>query len=417
MTVADAMRKEVVVISPGATLRSACRIIFGGQVGGLPVVDKRGKLVGIVVEKDILRLFFPSSQEYVEDFTHAKDFQLMEEKISETLSLPVEKFMSRNPLTVGPQTPLLKAASLMITKRVGRLPVIDGHKKLVGILSHGDIFRSLVRKRIPSLKRGKKTGVDFFSRLASHYDLSFSWSQRLAEEIPFLVRALKKNKVRTVLDLGCGTGEHVIALAKLGFNLTGVDGNEEMLTKALEKSEKQKETVRQNSEFLCLPLDKIALLKGRQFDAAICLGNMLSFLLNYERELLSLKKVLKPKATLIIQIRNFDRILEEKERLINLNFGFGESSEGWEKEYAFLRFYDFRPDGLLNFNVETLANDGRIWQSYGVETNIQRPILKENLKRFLIKLGFSKIKFFGDFKGSPYHKDKSRFLIAVSSRN
>lgn len=416
MTVADVMHKEVVTITPDATLKAACRLIFSGQVGGLPVIDKKGKLVGIVVEKDILCLFFPSCQDYTEDYTHAKDFELMEEAIGETLNLPVKKFMSGNPLTVKPETHLMKATSLMITKRIRKLPVVDKNKRLVGIISQGDIFRSIVRKRIPSLKGRIKTGFNFFSRLAHCYDLTFSWSQRLAKEIPFLVKHLKKNNAKTVLDLGCGTGEHVIALAKLGFKTTGVDANEDMLANATEKLAKQKENVRKNIEFIPIPLSDIESLGERSFDVVFCIGNMLPNILNYEKELPLLKKVLNPKATLIIQIKNFDQLMEEKERFISLNFSYGESGDEWEKEFAFLRFYDFRRDGLLNINIETLVSDGRAWRSYGIETNVQKPILKRNLTHSLKTLGFSKIQLLGNFQGEAYDKDKSPLLIAICNR-
>lgn len=416
MKVADVMQEEVVTISPEATLRSASRVIFSGQIGGLPVVDQRRKLVGIIVEKDILSLFFPPLQEYVADYTHAKDFESMEEKVSELLDLPIKKFMTKNPLTIEPEAPLMRAAALMITKRVRKLPVVNKRKKLVGIISQGDIFRRLVQKRIPSLQTRARRGPDFFSRFARYYDISFSWDQRLTEEIPFLVKHLKKNKVKTVLDLGCGTGEHAIALAKRDFKVIGVDNNEEMLANALEKREKQEEKVKQNLEFVHLSIRDLASLKGRQFDAALCLGNVMANILDYKREFLPLKRMLTPKALFIIQVRNFANILTERERFIRLDFSFPETASEWEKEYAFLRFYNFRTDGLLDFNVETLASDGRIWHSYGVETTVRKPILKRDLTWILKKLGFTEINFFGNFNSERYNQDKSRRLIAVATR-
>lgn len=417
MKVADVMQKEVVTVSPEVTLRSACHIIFSGQIGGLPVVNKRGRLVGIVVERDILALFFPSLKEYTEDFVHVRDFELMEDHISETLNLPVKNFMSKNPLTIGPQAPILRAASLMITKRVRKLPVIDNKKRLIGIISQGDIFRTIVRKKIPSLKGRLKRGLDFFSRFAKYYDISFSWDQRLEEEIPFLVNYLKKPQAKKILDLGCGTGEHTLALAKRGFQVTGIDSNEEMLANAHEKLEKQADKIKKNVELTQLSIGEASTLKDRQFDAVICLGNiMLSSVLDYGKELLSLKKILGKKGVFIIQLKNFDRVMADRERFISLDFSFGESGEEWEKEYAFLRYYDFRSDGLLNFNVETLASNGRYWRSYGVETTLQKPILKKDLTRVLKKLGFGKIRFFGSFKGERYNRESSPLLIAVAAR-
>ncbi|MDP3998963.1 MAG: hypothetical protein Q8P89_05120, partial [bacterium] len=118
----------------------------------------------------------------------------------------------------------------------------------------------------------------------------------------------------------------------------------------------------------------------------------------------------------IIQLKNFDRVMADRERFISIDFSFGESGEEWEKEYAFLRFYDFLPNGLLNFNVETLATDGRYWHSYGVEANLQKPLLKRDLVRIFKKLGFNKVGFFGSFNSEKYNKEKSPLLIGVGTR-
>lgn len=410
------MQKKVVTITPEATLRSASRIIFGGKNYALPVVDNKGTLIGIVVKKDILRLFFPSVQEYIEDYPHATDFDLMEDKIHEALEIPAKQFMSKNPLTIDSETPLMQAASLMMSKRIGSLPVINDNRKLVGIITHEDIFRTIVRNKIPSLSSHERRGLDFFTRFAKYFDLSFSWSQRLAEEIPFLLKYFKKYKVKAVLDLGCGTGEHTLALAKKGFKVTGVDLNNDMLDYAKEKWKKQDKSVRQNFEFLNIPIREVQSLHGKRYDAAICLGNALPNISNYEKELLGLQETLNPKAIIILQIANYDKIMSEKQRFISFNFSFGETGKEWEKEFAFLRFYNFRPDGDLEFNVETLANDGMLWHSYGVETIVQKPTLKRNISRILNKLGFRNIRFFGDFKEAKYDRDSSQCLIAVATR-
>src|SRR3990172_3679441 len=133
MKVTDALEKNPATITPQTTLRQAARLIFGGQMSGVPVINDKGKLVGIVVEKDILSQFYPSQTEYIEDYTSAHDFEAMEEDVTEAMNLPVEKFMSKNPITVSPQTPLLKAGSLMMSKRFRRLPVIDSRGHLLGM--------------------------------------------------------------------------------------------------------------------------------------------------------------------------------------------------------------------------------------------------------------------------------------------
>lgn len=147
MKVKDVMSKKVVTVNPETTFREIGNIIFGKRFSrkfsSVPVVDKKGKLLGIVAEKDLLMRLYPSQKEVIEDFFGTTNFYEMEEKIHEVEKLTAQEIMSKNPLVAQPATPLMKAGSLMLVKRFRRLPVVDKKGKLVGIISQGDIFRAI----------------------------------------------------------------------------------------------------------------------------------------------------------------------------------------------------------------------------------------------------------------------------------
>ncbi|TSC54279.1 MAG: hypothetical protein LiPW16_74 [Microgenomates group bacterium LiPW_16] len=147
MKVRDVMSKKVVTVSPETTFREIGNIIFGKRFSrkfsSVPVVDKKGKLLGIVAEKDLLIRLYPSQREVIEDFFGTTDFYEMEEKIHEVEKLTAQELMTKNPIVTTSETPLLKAGSLMLVKRVRRLPVVDKEGRLVGIVSQGDIFRAI----------------------------------------------------------------------------------------------------------------------------------------------------------------------------------------------------------------------------------------------------------------------------------
>jgi SAM-dependent methyltransferase len=78
----------------------------------------------------------------------------------------------------------------------------------------------------------------FGQRYADHYDLLYH-DKDYEAECDLIESAFRKHSqgpVKTILDLGCGTGNHAILLARRGYGVTGVDFSEEMLTRAQEKA-------------------------------------------------------------------------------------------------------------------------------------------------------------------------------------
>lgn len=157
MRVRNVMSRKVVTVSPETTLKEIGDIIFGKafhhKFSSVPVVDKKKKLVGIVTEKDLLRRLYPSEREVIENFFEATNFYGMEEKIHEVAKLSAEKIMGKSPITISPDEPLMKAGSLMLTTNKRRLPVVDKKGKLVGVISQGDIFRTV----FTHLKKGESS--------------------------------------------------------------------------------------------------------------------------------------------------------------------------------------------------------------------------------------------------------------------
>lgn len=60
-----------------------------------------------------------------------------------------------------------------------------------------------------------------YEGLTEKYDALSRWEERLDTEVSFFKRLFKEHNVETILDCACGTGRHVIALYKAGFNVIG----------------------------------------------------------------------------------------------------------------------------------------------------------------------------------------------------
>lgn len=153
LKVKDIFKKKFVSTTPNATLNDAAKLIFGEHHKGLPVVEgKYKKLVGFISEQDITSEMFPSISDLMEDYVHERDFEAMEMKIKPVLQKKVKDIMSKRVTYIHLEDPILKAESIMKVKGVGRLPVVDDKKHVIGIISKGDIFRALVSPKVRGFK-------------------------------------------------------------------------------------------------------------------------------------------------------------------------------------------------------------------------------------------------------------------------
>lgn len=145
MKVREIMKTDVYSVKPDDPLTNVAAIICGKKVSGVSVVDESGKLVGIISEKDLLKAMYPSYEEFWEYPVYQMDFEEMEIRVEDMSRRKVKEIMTTPVITVPSDTPILKVASLMIRRRIRRVPVVDGDK-LVGIVSQGDIHQAIFRK-------------------------------------------------------------------------------------------------------------------------------------------------------------------------------------------------------------------------------------------------------------------------------
>jgi len=406
MRVSDVMQRHVDSVDTNATVLDVARLIFGRKVNGVPVC-KGKKVIGFVTERDILSKFFPSVQEYMEDAVHARDFEGMEEKIEEIFSLPVSKIMSKNPATITSDTPLLKAQSMMMVKKIGRLPVIDGKDNLIGIISKGDIFKAVVGKKMPYAE-----SEEYHDWIAKHYDFVVGWESRLDKEIPALVELFKKNKIEKILDVGCGTGEHAIALARNGFSVHGIENSRLMYNVAKSKWDSLPKNLQEKVQFTRKDhLQALKEIRGK-FDAAIFMGNALAHMPNtYLEALQELDRILSSKNALIVtQLINHEKAIKTNNRLFLFSIKQSKLSPEWE--HAYFWFYDppRKKGGPLILNAGILNFNGRIW-TIGSMNSVPTVLLtKDKLNNIFRKIRFPRTSFYGTKKYGSLFSNSFKIL-------
>ena len=129
MLVKNRMTADPVAVRPGDTLADALRLTREHRIRHLPVVDG-GVVVGIVSDRDI-RLAMPSPLT-VADADRAAFLE----------GTRIDAIMTREVETVGPFDPVEDAAQQLCRRRVGALPVVDAHGRLLGIVTETDILHA-----------------------------------------------------------------------------------------------------------------------------------------------------------------------------------------------------------------------------------------------------------------------------------
>jgi acetoin utilization protein AcuB len=132
MLVKDRMSHPVITISPQATLADAWNLMNDENVSRLPVVDRKGALIGIISEKQVLR-YLPSEATTLDRW----EIQGVMTKIL------VEKVMTREVLTIADDTPIEEAARIMADNQISGIPVLS-NGKLAGMIAETDLFKAFL---------------------------------------------------------------------------------------------------------------------------------------------------------------------------------------------------------------------------------------------------------------------------------
>jgi CBS domain-containing protein len=132
MRVNELMTKHVATIRSGDTASEALRMMWDCDCGSLPVIDDDSKAIAIVTDRDIaMTALF-------------RDLPPSALRVSEAMSKDIQ--------SCAPDDSVASAEQIMRAHQIRRLPVLDGERRLVGVLSMADIVRSAARK-------GQRKGV------------------------------------------------------------------------------------------------------------------------------------------------------------------------------------------------------------------------------------------------------------------
>jgi CBS domain-containing protein len=143
MKVKDVMTSPVVSVEPDNSVLQAVRIMLQRRISGLPVIDKEGRLVGIVTEGDFLRRAETGTQRRRPRWL---EFLLgsgrLAEEYTRSHGRKVHDIMTADPATVTEEESLDAVVQLMEKRQIKRLPVMRGGE-VVGIVSRANLVHAL----------------------------------------------------------------------------------------------------------------------------------------------------------------------------------------------------------------------------------------------------------------------------------
>ncbi len=134
MKVCEVMNKDVITCAPTESLWDIINKLQMFNIGGLPVTEKKKKLVGIITAKDILG-YIARSKPVVGIVSDSEVDKLKQAK--------VEEVMKRDVFFVSPTDSVIDVARAMTEKGFNRVPVVE-RGKVVGIVAREDILKAIV---------------------------------------------------------------------------------------------------------------------------------------------------------------------------------------------------------------------------------------------------------------------------------
>jgi len=147
MRARDIMTADVTTVSEEATIGDAARLMAEKGIGGLPVTDAKGQVVGIITERDLLwrakELHPPTFDPIMGAFIYLENPQRFQRDLRKATSMVVKDVMTRGVITVDEDAAVEDVARIMVEKDINRVPVMkDG--QLVGIVARADVVKAML---------------------------------------------------------------------------------------------------------------------------------------------------------------------------------------------------------------------------------------------------------------------------------
>jgi CBS-domain-containing membrane protein len=150
LTAKDIMTADPITLSPNDDVLTAVRLMLEKKINGLPVVDEKGALLGVLCQSDLVaRQKTPSTPTFfaiLDGFIPLGSQDAFERDLQKIAAATVGEAMTPGAISIGPDTPLETIANYMVDGKLYTLPVVD-KGKVVGIVGKEDVLRTLLKEK------------------------------------------------------------------------------------------------------------------------------------------------------------------------------------------------------------------------------------------------------------------------------
>ncbi|EHI99486.1 CBS domain containing membrane protein [Clostridium sp. DL-VIII] len=154
MKVKDFMITDVIFAKKEDSIKSVMKILVDKKIGGVPIVDDKGILVGIISDGDIIRNINPKEEKMYDFMSYI--FYIKKEELEEGIELikdaNIMTIARRNNIyCVSPEDSMEKVLSMFSKHNFKKIPVINKERQVVGVVSRGDVIRYVQKKIIDKM--------------------------------------------------------------------------------------------------------------------------------------------------------------------------------------------------------------------------------------------------------------------------
>lgn len=146
----DIMTKNPMTVTKDMIVKDLADLLAKKNIGGAPVVDDSGRVIGIVSESDLVvrdaRIHYPTYIHLLDGFIYwPSSVAKFNEEFKKALGSTVGDIMSEDVVKVAPDATLEDLATMVVDKEIDRLPIVDADGKLLGIVTKHDIVSAISR--------------------------------------------------------------------------------------------------------------------------------------------------------------------------------------------------------------------------------------------------------------------------------